>query len=280
MHQFMVATPGQVPAEDSDADMEGEEQNGSSDLLAERSEESINGKEMPTETAGSSDTDEDPGISVIAVSPSTNNGAPLAEWLQLLRSTVIDVAVNGHCEWLAYFATLYNEAAQMLMDDRTSALANHLAQHRTKTVKAHVSMLCWGQAHAHQGDGYACAGDNLCVGHKSYGARAGAQGNVRDDESGEGDDGLVRKPTEPQEVLTSQAAAEGTSSSSQMNLKTSRVSTSSVEQQTQWRQLETRHADRASDHWSVPPATEQEESLPDPEPRTDRESVGDAPPLR
>ncbi|GMF21499.1 unnamed protein product [Phytophthora fragariaefolia] len=42
------------------------------------------------------------------VKPPTDNGAPLAQCLKMLKATTVEVAANGHCGWLAFYAALYN----------------------------------------------------------------------------------------------------------------------------------------------------------------------------
>ncbi|GMF34630.1 unnamed protein product [Phytophthora fragariaefolia] len=48
--------------------------------------------------------------SVVAVTKATDTGAPLSTWMAILGGTVVDVAANGNCGWLAFYASLYNEA--------------------------------------------------------------------------------------------------------------------------------------------------------------------------
>jgi hypothetical protein len=54
--------------------------------------------------------EEDQGFSLVAVSGPTDAGKPLEDWLVLLTGSVVDVAANGNCGWLAFFAALYNES--------------------------------------------------------------------------------------------------------------------------------------------------------------------------
>ncbi|KAG6577902.1 uncharacterized protein IUM83_16812 [Phytophthora cinnamomi] len=45
---------------------------------------------------------------ILHVTPPTDNGASLAQWLEVLKATTVEVAANGHCGWLAFHAALYN----------------------------------------------------------------------------------------------------------------------------------------------------------------------------
>ncbi|KAE9091108.1 hypothetical protein PF002_g19684 [Phytophthora fragariae] len=48
--------------------------------------------------------------SIVAVTKATDTGAPLSTWMAILGGTVVDVAANDNCGWLAFYASLYNEA--------------------------------------------------------------------------------------------------------------------------------------------------------------------------
>jgi len=45
---------------------------------------------------------------IVKVSDSTDTGALLTEWMTVLRGDITDVAANGQCGWLAFYAALYN----------------------------------------------------------------------------------------------------------------------------------------------------------------------------
>ncbi|KAE9310447.1 hypothetical protein PR003_g20262 [Phytophthora rubi] len=51
---------------------------------------------------------EDQDCRVTHVSPPTDRGAPLDDWLGILGGKVVDVAANGQCGWIALYAALYN----------------------------------------------------------------------------------------------------------------------------------------------------------------------------
>ncbi|KAE9316266.1 hypothetical protein PR003_g18764 [Phytophthora rubi] len=52
-------------------------------------------------------TDDD-DCKAVDVQPPTDAGAFVDEWLSLLGGTIADVASNGQCRWLAFYAALYN----------------------------------------------------------------------------------------------------------------------------------------------------------------------------
>jgi hypothetical protein len=54
------------------------------------------------------------GCSIVKVSDGTDTGVLLSEWMTVLRGTTTDVAANGHCGWLAFYAALYNEKSGLL----------------------------------------------------------------------------------------------------------------------------------------------------------------------
>jgi len=55
-----------------------------------------------------SDGEDFDGCRIVKVSDSTDTGALLTEWMSILRGDITDVAANGQCGWLAFYAALYN----------------------------------------------------------------------------------------------------------------------------------------------------------------------------
>jgi len=52
--------------------------------------------------------EEERGFAVLEVTDPTDKGALLAQWMKTIGGTVVNVAANGHCGWLAFYAALYN----------------------------------------------------------------------------------------------------------------------------------------------------------------------------
>jgi hypothetical protein len=66
-------------------------------------------REQEVESHGVGDSDDEPGFTLVAVSGPTDGGETLEEWMKILQGQVVDVAANGNCGWIAFFAALYNE---------------------------------------------------------------------------------------------------------------------------------------------------------------------------
>ncbi|GMF29166.1 unnamed protein product [Phytophthora fragariaefolia] len=92
IHQYMQATSGNVN--------EGEEEN-----PRERKTEA-GAAEQPDATQPEAAQEEE--CCITRVNPSTDACAPLSAWLSTLGGKVVNVAANGHCGWLAFYAALFN----------------------------------------------------------------------------------------------------------------------------------------------------------------------------
>jgi hypothetical protein len=76
--------------------------------------------EAPTESAGGTahlpsdsqtsraEGEDSDGCSIVKVSAVTDSGALLSEWMTVLGGDITEVAANGQCGWLAFYAALYN----------------------------------------------------------------------------------------------------------------------------------------------------------------------------
>ncbi|KAE8992751.1 hypothetical protein PR003_g22036 [Phytophthora rubi] len=92
IHQYMQATSGNVN--------EGEEEN-----PRERKTEAGTAEQPDANQPEATQEEE---CCITRVNPSTDAGAPLSAWLSTLGGKVVNIAANGHCGWLAFYAALFN----------------------------------------------------------------------------------------------------------------------------------------------------------------------------
>ncbi|KAE8997009.1 hypothetical protein PR003_g18440 [Phytophthora rubi] len=58
---------------------------------------------------------------IVKVTEPTDGGAPLDTWLGVLGAKVVDVAANGHCGWLAFYASYHNRTEGVLTPKKDAA---------------------------------------------------------------------------------------------------------------------------------------------------------------
>ncbi|KAE8966830.1 hypothetical protein PR002_g28248, partial [Phytophthora rubi] len=92
IHQYMQATSGNTNGGDEDNSREQKTEAGEA--------------EQPDATQPEAAQEEE--CCIIRVTPSTDASAPLSMWLSSLGGKVVNVAANGHCGWLAFYAALFN----------------------------------------------------------------------------------------------------------------------------------------------------------------------------
>ncbi|KAE9135599.1 hypothetical protein PF010_g2007 [Phytophthora fragariae] len=110
IHQYMQASTGNPDSEEEKTPVQPQGvMNGETEVQEQQGWTDDNGT---TNAGGNSSTptekkaEED--CHITHVTPPTDNGAPLAEWLEVLKATTVEVSANGHCGWLAFHAALYN----------------------------------------------------------------------------------------------------------------------------------------------------------------------------
>ncbi|KAE9182922.1 hypothetical protein PF004_g24099 [Phytophthora fragariae] len=110
IHQYMQASTGNPDSEEEKTPVQPQGvRNGETEVQEQQGWTDDNGTtnaggKCSTHTEKKAEED----CHITHVTPPTDNGAPLAEWLEVLKATTVEVAANGHCGWLAFYAALYN----------------------------------------------------------------------------------------------------------------------------------------------------------------------------
>ncbi|KAE8952195.1 hypothetical protein PR002_g32753, partial [Phytophthora rubi] len=85
--------------------------------------------------------------SIVAVTKATDTGTPLSTWMAILGGTVVGVAANGNCGWLAFYASLYNEAEGVqiptpeVTDKVNQLVLNEMIANLSEEMKLHPEEL-------------------------------------------------------------------------------------------------------------------------------------------
>jgi len=111
MHQYLTAFTGKTEVDMNAAvrDVKAEEERLRKETLTLLEVEQTYALHRQEELTGWTEAAEERGFAVVKVTSPKDKGKSLAAWLELLQGTEVDVAGNGHCGWLAYYAALYNK---------------------------------------------------------------------------------------------------------------------------------------------------------------------------
>ncbi|KAE9096758.1 hypothetical protein PF010_g16220 [Phytophthora fragariae] len=110
IYQYMTDITGTVETKQADCNAKEQE---ARPTIPEGQDQQVRGS-MPDRTDREANEErsnidqEDQDCQVTHVSPPTDRGAPLDDWLGILGGTVVDVAANGQSGWIAFYAALYN----------------------------------------------------------------------------------------------------------------------------------------------------------------------------